>query len=105
VFAKAGLTYKNSKWQLNLYSLINGWKRIEDYSLSGEDNQQYATADGMPSWFTLNFKTAYNLNPKLQVQCGVENIFDKNYRQFASGVSAPGRSFFLTIRSNFDSEK
>src|SRR5690606_10259035 len=46
VFAKAGLTYKNAKWQLNFYSLINGWKRIEDYSPSGEDNQQYATTEG-----------------------------------------------------------
>jgi hemoglobin/transferrin/lactoferrin receptor protein len=26
--------------------LYNAWKRIEDYNLNGEDNAQYATADG-----------------------------------------------------------
>jgi hemoglobin/transferrin/lactoferrin receptor protein len=35
------------------------------------------------------------------IQAGVENILDKNYRYFASGISAPGRNLVLAIRYNY----
>ena len=41
---------------LKFYAMFNGWKKIKDYNPDGEDNQQYATPDGMPSWFTLNWR-------------------------------------------------
>jgi len=37
----------------------------------------------------------------LTAQFSVENIFDAHYRQFASGVSAPGRNFLIGIRTTF----
>jgi hemoglobin/transferrin/lactoferrin receptor protein len=72
---------------------------MEDYSPSGEDNQQYATPDGMPSWYTLNLKAGYQINRYLGIQAGVENILDHHYRNFASGISAPGRNIFVTLRA------
>ena len=41
---------------------------------------------------------ANKLNNFLKLQAGVENIFDLNYRYFASGFSAPGRTFILSLR-------
>jgi hemoglobin/transferrin/lactoferrin receptor protein len=55
----------------------------------------------MPSWITLNLRGNVQVAKKLQFQFGVENIFDRNYRYFASGFSAPGRSFIIALRSNF----
>ena len=80
--------------------LWNGWKHIEDYLLNGEDNEQYATPKGMPSWKTLNARASYNLHTKWSVLLGVDNIFDLQYRTFASGINAPGRNVFLTLRKN-----
>jgi hemoglobin/transferrin/lactoferrin receptor protein len=74
---------------------------LEDYNPSGEDNLQYATPEGMPSWATLNLKTSVVLHPHLTLQAGIENILDRNYRYFASGFSAPGRNFILALRSTF----
>jgi hemoglobin/transferrin/lactoferrin receptor protein len=67
--------------------------------LVGEDNIQYATKNGTPSWFTLNIRTAYQINKALQVQASLENILDRNYRVYASGISAPGRNLILSIRA------
>jgi hemoglobin/transferrin/lactoferrin receptor protein len=86
---------------MELYALYNGWKKIKDYNQSGEDNAQYATPEGTPSWISFSFKSTIKLHQKLAIQLGVENILDRNYRYFASGFSAPGRNFILALRSNF----
>ena len=66
---------------------------------SGEDNAQYGTADGFPSWATVNWRGNLTITKALQLQLGVENIFDRNYRYFASGFSAGGRNYFVTLRA------
>ena len=84
-----------------MYAMYNGWKKIADYNPSGEDNAQYATPDGTPPWATLNVKTSLHVHKAITLQLGVENIFDRAYRHFASGFSAPGRNFIVALRSNF----
>jgi hemoglobin/transferrin/lactoferrin receptor protein len=100
-FGKTSLQYNHSKFSVELYGLYNGWKKIKDYNPDGEDNQQYATVDGMPSWFTLNWRGQVSIKKVVTLQAGVENILDRNYRYFASGFSAPGRNFILALRANF----
>ena len=101
VFGKTAFSYTGKKLNTELYLMYNDWKRIEDYNPNGEDNGQYATGDGMPAWFTLNWKGSYSFNKNLQLQLGVENILDRNYRYFASGFSAPGRNFIVALRVNW----
>jgi hemoglobin/transferrin/lactoferrin receptor protein len=67
----------------------------------GEDNFSYATAEGMPSWLTLNARVSYFITKDISFQLACENILDQNYRQFASNISAPGRNFILTLRGAF----
>jgi hemoglobin/transferrin/lactoferrin receptor protein len=74
---------------------------MADYNPNGEDNQQYATPEGMPSWFTLNAKFELNMGKQWQTQISLENIFDRNYRYFASGISAPGRNLSIALRKSF----
>jgi hemoglobin/transferrin/lactoferrin receptor protein len=101
VFGKTGFTYTNKKFNTEIYLLFNGWKKIKDYNLDGEDNQQYATSDGMPGWLTVNWRGSYTFTKFLSLQAGVENIADRNYRYFASGFSAPGRNFIVALRANW----
>lgn len=100
-YGKSSLLFKSKKLQSEFYIHFNGWKRIDDFNTDGEDNAQYATPDGMPAWYTLNLRASYQLYKSLQVQTGLENILDRNYRYFASGFSAPGRNLYLTLRTNF----
>lgn len=101
VFGKTSLTYNRSRVNVETYAVYNGWKRLRNFNPFGEDNQQYATPDGVPAWFTLNFKSTVNVTKCVAVQAGIENILDRNYRHFASGFSAAGRNVVLALRGNF----
>jgi hemoglobin/transferrin/lactoferrin receptor protein len=101
VYGRTGFTYQQQKFRGEFYVLYNGWKRLEDYRLNAEDNEAYATANGMPAWYTLNARASYQFQENVQLMLGIENILDVNYRVFASNISAPGRNVTLTLRGNF----
>ncbi|TRZ81552.1 MAG: TonB-dependent receptor [Sediminibacterium sp.] len=100
-YGRIGLKHTNDKWNAELFSVFNGWKHITDYNLNGEDNEIYATKDGMPSWTTINFASYYTPTKKLSIGFQIENIADLNYRYFASGISAVGRNYILSCKLSF----
>ncbi|MFZ5999935.1 MAG: TonB-dependent receptor domain-containing protein, partial [Bacteroidota bacterium] len=100
-FGRAGLSYAKEKLRAEFFTNFNGWKRLSTYSSSGEDNLQYATPQGMPSWYTLNLRASYDIHRLLTLQAGIDNLLDLQYRQFASGINAPGRNIFGTLRVKF----
>jgi hemoglobin/transferrin/lactoferrin receptor protein len=101
IFGMSGIEYKDKRVGAEFFAQYFGWKRLDEYNADGEDNAQYATADGMPSWVTLNIRTSFTFSKHLQLQAAVENITDRNYRFFASGFSAPGRNFIFSVRTSF----
>jgi hemoglobin/transferrin/lactoferrin receptor protein len=100
-FGRIGIQYAGSKFRGELFSNFSGWKKLSAYSSSGEDNLQYATSEGMPSWYTLNLRFSAELNRWLTAQTGVDNLMNLQYRTFASGINASGRNIFLTLRVKF----
>ena len=100
-YGRLGIKHGNEKWNAEVFSVFNGWKRIADYNLNGEDNEIYATKDGMPSWMTLNFASYFNPRKNISVGFQIENITDLNYRYFASGISAVGRNYIISCRLSF----
>lgn len=101
VYGKMGIKTQQNNWNAECYALFNGWKKLKDYNPNGEDNLQYATADGMPSWLTLNLRTGFSFSKQLQAVLLLENITDRNYRYFASGISAPGRNVSVSLKASF----
>lgn len=100
-FGRAGIQYNTKKFKSELFTNFSGWKYLRNYSSSGEDNLQYATANGMPSWYTINIRASYDLSTMFTVQAGVDNLLDLQYRTFASGINSPGRNLFGTLRVKF----
>jgi hemoglobin/transferrin/lactoferrin receptor protein len=101
LYGRAGIKYFKKKFEAEGFVMFNGWKRIEDFNLGGEDNQQYAPPEGMPAWYTINFRVNYSINRNITLQTGVDNLLDTQYRVFASGINAPGRNIFGTVRLSF----
>lgn len=101
LFGNVSWGYDRKKLAAEFYVLFNGWKRIADYSPSGEDNPEYATIDGTPSWQTFNLKFSYQILKHWKIQAGIENILDQNYRPFASGINASGRNFVVAVRFGY----
>lgn len=95
IYGKIGLKYDVKKFIFEAFMIYNGAKKLEDYSPSGEDNLQYAPANGMPAWQTYHLKSQYNVSQTVTVFTGVENILDIQYRTFASGINGAGRNFYL----------
>ena len=65
----------------------------------------YATdANGKPyspSWMILNLAARIPLGPYLQVNLGVENMDDLQYRGYSSGIVSPGRNFQVSVKGTF----
>jgi hemoglobin/transferrin/lactoferrin receptor protein len=100
MFGRTAITYHLKKLSFEASSVYNGWKRIEDYNLTGEDNQVYATPKGSPAWYTMNLKAQYTIDKmgRTQLQIGIDNLMDTQYRIFSSGVSAAGRNIWICFR-------
>ena len=102
IYGRVGLVYKERNFELEGYTFYNGWKRLKDYSPSGEDNlNQAMTPEGAPAWYTLNARASYQFGKYIRLGLALENITDLHYRVFASGISAPGRNFVVSLRGKF----
>lgn len=111
LYGKIGLSFasNNRRFNAEFYSLFNGKKPFSRYNMNGEDNAGYATEnglagkdfEGMPAWFTLNLRASFRPDDVVLLEAGLDNILDTEYRVFASGINAPGRNFFASIKVSF----
>lgn len=98
LFGFTKITYTDRKVSIDLASFYQWSKALDSMSPFGEDNEDKATAEGFPAWRTFNYSMYYAPKEHILIQFSIENIFDQMYRPFASGVSAPGRSFIFSIK-------
>ncbi|MDN5210663.1 TonB-dependent receptor [Fulvivirgaceae bacterium BMA12] len=100
-FTKTSLSYKRRSLLMELSLKTAARRKFEDLAPSERNKTHLYTEDGALGWQTINLKAAYQFNPKWNLTGGVENILDKHYRPYSSGISAPGRNFYLALRHNF----
>ncbi|MBN09059.1 MAG: TonB-dependent receptor [Flavobacteriaceae bacterium] len=114
LFGQFSAHFKNSRLQSRLIWSFSRSKNPTEYSYGGEDGleetpligyfntsleeNKYA---GTPSWQILSLSSNYKYNDKIELNFGLSNIFDVQYRTFASGISQPGRSLELGLSIDF----
>ena len=76
-------------------------KKAKDYDDNGVDNIEEATIDGNPSWQTIDISWSLKATENIDISCKLENIMDIHYKTFGSGLSAKGRNFILSLKTNF----
>jgi len=114
LFGRFEVSYRKNQIELSANFRFNAKKDITSYNISeGIDNHTQtpiidASATdaldkyyGTPSWSTFGLNGSYNVNKNFTVQAIVTNLFDEHYKEFASGISAPGRNFSVAIQANF----
>ena len=114
LFGQFDINFTNKKFQLGTSFRFNSKKDIVDFNFTeGIDNHdltpivnENATEDidkyfGSPSWATLGFNSSYKFNKNWKLQGMISNVFDQHYREFASGISAPGRNFSFSLITVF----
>lgn len=106
MFGSAQLSFKNKHFKAILYGVFNG-EISNDNLATSEQKKTYMYAKDSkgkpysPAWATLNFKCHYYINSHFSLSGGIENIFDKAYRPYSSGIVAPGRNFILSFKAHF----
>ncbi len=103
LFGQTSLQYAFQDWNFEFNSQYNARKHGDEYDQGGIDNPELAVSEeyGVPAWITFNVMGGYKITKNIHVQMNLDNIFDVHYREFASGISAPGRNFRLTFRADF----
>ena len=114
LFGRFELNYSNKKFEGGANFVFNAKKDIADYNLDeGIDNHtqtpiinENATEVvdkyyGTPSWMTVGLFAKYTVNSNISIQTQFSNLFDQHYKEFASGVSAPGRNISISLLTNF----
>jgi hemoglobin/transferrin/lactoferrin receptor protein len=105
-FGVSRLTCSTGKLNMQFYALYSGEKKYEDLPEEEKGKDYiYAIDDNgnpySPGWYTLNFKALYPITDNFVITAGLENITDRRYRPYSSGIAAPGRNFILSVRANF----
>ncbi len=109
LFGSFDINYNHNKLETGFNFIFNGRKKLEDYNISeGIDNIEetpFITENdayyGTPAWQTINIYARYKVTKNIDLLLNVDNIFDRHYKEFASGISAPGRNFSFTLLGNF----
>lgn len=103
VFGATHVIFERSYIRADLYAVYNGSVTYDKLAPSERDKAyMYAVDDDgnpwSPGWFTLNFKSSFNIGNRVVLAAGVENILDLRYRPYSSGIAAPGRNFIFSAR-------
>jgi hemoglobin/transferrin/lactoferrin receptor protein len=104
IFGNTSIRFNNKRFVAELYANYNGEIPYSRLAPSERDKPHiYATDENgnpyAPSWWTLNFKSSVKIVDQLEIDIGIENIFDKRYRPYSSGIVAPGRNFIFALRA------
>ncbi|RBW59757.1 TonB-dependent receptor [Tenacibaculum sp. E3R01] len=113
LFGNFEINYTNKKFEGGANLRFNAKKDIKDYNINeGIDNHNQtpiinASAQedidkyyGTPSWMTIGLYGKYTLNSIASIQASISNLFDEHYKEFASGVSSPGRNLSIALQLN-----
>lgn len=106
LFGQSRLSFNPGKLKLQFYAVYQGQRNHEDLAEEEKGKEEIYASDEngktyAPAWYTLNFKAMYQLSEVLTVTAGLENITDRRYRPYSSGISGPGRNFVLALRAVF----
>ncbi len=101
LFGMTRISWQNKLIEVHATMEFNGWKRTQDFAPSERNKPHIYTVDGSPAWYAFHLKAQASLGKHLRLSAGVENILDRHYRPYSSGISAPGRNFILSLQGQF----
>ena len=111
LYGNVRINYNKQKFNLTLSNNFSGRKLLQNYSTGGEDKIEETPIInnkngniiyyGSPKWSIYSITAALDHNQNIRTSFSIENIFDLHYKEFASGISAPGRSIILKLNIKF----
>jgi hemoglobin/transferrin/lactoferrin receptor protein len=105
-FGDFHIVWKNQRLRTDLFVNYNGEIEYNDLAMSEQSKEYIYALDEngdphAPSWYTLNFRSQYDITNRLKATVSLENITDQRYRTYSSGIVAPGQNLILGIGYHF----
>lgn len=101
VHGVAGIRLRRPRYILSSDVFFSGAKKLDRFSPLDAERLLFATETGLPAYWVWNIRGEYGLGIGWLLQFGVENILDRHYRTFGSGISEAGRDFYLGLKVRF----
>jgi len=101
LFGQTTLSYQKKKLKSSFIVRYNGGLGFANLAPSEQNKPHLYTEDGALAWYTLNLIGSYQFNDHLLISGGLENILDKHYWPYSSGIAAPGRNLIVSLRAKF----
>lgn len=100
LYGRLGITYDQDQWTASAQLRFNGSKPLDQYGGS-VDNIELATPVGTPAWYVIDLSAQRRLGDCWQLEVGIDNLLNRFYRPFASGVNGPGFGVIAGLRFSF----
>jgi hemoglobin/transferrin/lactoferrin receptor protein len=106
LYGNTTLIYERNSLKIELAASYNAAVNYKDLAPTERAKPYlYATdEDGnpfSPSWWTLNYRMSYSFTEKFMANFAIENILDKRFMTYSSGIAAPGRNIVFSVRYSF----
>lgn len=102
LYGSSALCYDRKPWfaEINLryngkipYSRLAPDERDKPYLyLPDKQGNPYS-----PAWMTIGLFASYDFTPAIQLSAGIENLTNRRYRPYSSGIAAPGTSLVISL--------
>ncbi|WP_286814792.1 MULTISPECIES: TonB-dependent receptor [unclassified Maribacter] len=101
-FSDFHIVWKNQRISTDLFVNYNGEVAYDDLAMSEQEKDYIYAIDEngnpfSPSWYTLNFRSQYDVSRTIKITTNVENLTDQRYRTYSSGIVAPGINVILGL--------
>lgn len=105
-FGVSQLSYRHKKFRLSLYAHFSGEVSYQNLALEerGKPHIYAQDEDGnpySPAWYTLNLGGSYRHSETISFNINIENITDRRYRPYSSGLVAAGLNVVGVVRVSF----
>jgi len=105
-FGDFHIVWKNQKLRTDLFVNYNGEIAYDDLAMSEQSKEYIYAVDEnrnpfAPSWYTLNFRSQYDVTNRFKITTSLENLTDQRYRTYSSGIAAPGINLILGLGYHF----
>ncbi|WJJ97216.1 TonB-dependent receptor plug domain-containing protein [Algibacter luteus] len=102
-FGNSHLIWSSNNLKFDLFANYNGSLSYNQLAPSEIEKDYIYALDTngnpySPSWYTLNFRTQYQVNKSISIMASLENITDQRYKTYSSGIAAAGRNLILSLK-------
>ncbi len=97
-FGNIKLNYKNRLINFSLFSNYSMGISFKNLAPSEKAKTNLYSPEGATKWFTINCIADIKIYKQIHLNLAIQNILDRFYIPYSSGIAAPGRNFIIGIR-------